>query len=193
MEIRKLRKNDNFEEVAKLIYLTDPYIYPYWFNNNIEEGMQVLSEMIKMPTIFNYKNCLVALKEDKIIGLVVYATNKSDNSCLQELKKYNLNYEYTITNYVEPLNNYIKPNYVYISNVCVLPENRRHKVGTHLMNYLIKNNSNKVLNLHVLKNNVLAIKLYKKFNFQKIENLKGFSGYRKRKPEILFMERKKTI
>ena len=38
MQIRKAEKNDNFEDIGELIYLTDPYIYPYWFNNNIEES-----------------------------------------------------------------------------------------------------------------------------------------------------------
>ena len=37
LEIRKAKQTDNLNEIAKLIYLTDPYIYPYWFNkNNLE-------------------------------------------------------------------------------------------------------------------------------------------------------------
>ena len=38
MEIRKLSIKDDFEQVGELIYLTDPYIYPYWFQDNIDEA-----------------------------------------------------------------------------------------------------------------------------------------------------------
>ena len=36
---RKAKESDNLDEIATLIYETDPYIYPYWFNNSVEEAI----------------------------------------------------------------------------------------------------------------------------------------------------------
>ena len=33
MEFRKANEDDNLEEIAELLYLTDQYIYPYWFGS----------------------------------------------------------------------------------------------------------------------------------------------------------------
>ena len=71
--------NDNFEEIAELIYQTNPYIYPYWFNNNINEGITKLKESqvimkdgqnkIDFETVLNLNNKILyiqmMLKEEK--------------------------------------------------------------------------------------------------------------------------------
>lgn len=36
--LRRAKKDDNMEDIARLIYETDPYIYPFWFNNDIAEN-----------------------------------------------------------------------------------------------------------------------------------------------------------
>ena len=77
MIIRKLKKSDNLKQAAKLIYLTDPYIYPYWFEDNIEKGIQTLTQMLQEPTIFSYKNCIAAIVNKQVVGLIVYVTKNS--------------------------------------------------------------------------------------------------------------------
>ena len=57
--IRKLLPGDDRLRVAELIYLTDEYIYPSWFDSE-EEAFRVLSEMISLDTIYNDKNITVA-------------------------------------------------------------------------------------------------------------------------------------
>ena len=72
IDLRRAKADDNFEELAKLIYDTDPYIYPYWFEcleNCIEELPKLLKEN---NFIFNINNLYIAIDEitNKIAGLV---------------------------------------------------------------------------------------------------------------------------
>ena len=54
---RRAEKDDNMEEIAKLIYDTDPYIYPYWFDNDINKCIEFFrKEMLEEGFIFNYKS-----------------------------------------------------------------------------------------------------------------------------------------
>ena len=65
--IRGLKENDDYLQVAKLIYLTDPYIYPYWFRD-IDEGKRVIAEMIRLPTLYRQENITVAVTPDGFIA-----------------------------------------------------------------------------------------------------------------------------
>ncbi len=40
--LRRARSDDNMEDIARLIYQTDPYIYSFWFHNNEDEAVNVL-------------------------------------------------------------------------------------------------------------------------------------------------------
>ncbi|MGN0812648.1 MAG: GNAT family N-acetyltransferase [Candidatus Coproplasma sp.] len=69
--IRKMAAGDDLEQVARLIYLTDPYIYPNWFDS-MEDGVKVIREMIELPTLYNRENITVAVLPDGFIaGMVV--------------------------------------------------------------------------------------------------------------------------
>ena len=62
IDLRRAKAYDNFEELAKFIYDTEPYIYPFWFNNNVEEAKKVLAEYIAKPGfISNYEICILHL------------------------------------------------------------------------------------------------------------------------------------
>ena len=41
---RRAQKDDNMEEIAKLLYQTDPYIYPYWFDNDEDKCVGFLKD-----------------------------------------------------------------------------------------------------------------------------------------------------
>jgi len=69
--VRGLRADDDLTQVAKLIYLTDPYIYPNWFDD-MESGIKVIREMILLPTLYNKDNITVAVQNDGFIaGMLV--------------------------------------------------------------------------------------------------------------------------
>ena len=50
---RKLTLKDDLTQVGRLIYLTDPYIFPYLFDSDIEAAARVFAEMVKGDTIYN--------------------------------------------------------------------------------------------------------------------------------------------
>ena len=65
LKFRRAKETDNMEEIASLIYQTDPYIYPFWFNNNEREAIEVLSrELMQEGCIFYYENIYVAFDKD---------------------------------------------------------------------------------------------------------------------------------
>lgn len=71
IKIRKFQEGDDLDQIAKLIYLTDPYIYPNWFDS-LKDGQKVLREMINLPTLYNKENITIAQASDGVIaGIVV--------------------------------------------------------------------------------------------------------------------------
>ena len=66
---------------------------------------------------------------------------------------------------------------VNILNIVVNPEYRRNKIGTYLMNNMLRSLCNKNIEniiLEVNVNNISAINLYKKFNFEIINLRKKY-------------------
>ena len=69
--VRKMLQTDDKYRVAELIYETDPYIYPYWFDS-VSDGARVIKEMIDLPTLYNIENVRVAVTEyGEIAGMAV--------------------------------------------------------------------------------------------------------------------------
>ena len=102
---RRAKKDDNFMEIAELIYETDPYIYPFWFNNDLDEAKKFLSKKInEKGFIFHYENIYVAYDTtiDKIIGIIC-ALDKSVNLDYNygEIEKINSNYKITVNKYIK--------------------------------------------------------------------------------------------
>ena len=78
--IRKATVSDNFLQIAKLIYLSDIYIFPYWFSSE-DEGIKVIADMMKKDdTMFSYKHCLIAETGGEIVGAINYFDINSDIS-----------------------------------------------------------------------------------------------------------------
>lgn len=70
--VRQMQDGDDLTQVAKLIYETDPYVYPNWFDC-IEDGIKVLREMIELPTVYSKKYITVAQASDGTIAGIVVA------------------------------------------------------------------------------------------------------------------------
>lgn len=76
----------------------------------------------------------------------------------------------------------IEINYIFVKE-----EYRRKKIASKLLSYLIENNLNKEnITLEVNINNINAINLYKKFNFNEIAIRKNYYG----NSDGILMERK---
>lgn len=190
MKIRYATENDDFNVLARLMYETDRYIYPYWFEENKDEGIKVIAELMKQEnTSFYYKKCLVAEIDGKIVGMLVYFNKECplDFKYSKIIDK-NFNYNYTLTKYFIPLEKSVEENETYVAGIRVDDLFTRRGIAEALLRYLFKilpKNSN--VTLDVLVKNTPALKLYQKVGFEIVEAYNGFNGYRKRRPPCYSM------
>lgn len=171
--IRKANQEDNFADIAQLIYETDEYIYPYWFHDSVEEARKVLPSLMKEEGFFfNYKSIYVAIDKNtnKIVGFVCIVepeTNLDYN--YEELINSCRSYEFTIKNYIMKLIEEIKELQLpYISNVCVNKEYRGRKIAQTMLNKILEEKKpyyRKFL-LDCLKDNPSALRVYQKLGFE---------------------------
>lgn len=194
--IRHATSTDDFLEIAKCLYLTDPYIYPTAFGSDIDKASSAITKLInREECLFNYKSIYIATMEGKICGVLLY---NEYGSCWDTDIYYNLIKEYISDKerFVYAANNYFidcskKPKYGYIDIValCVLPEYRRMSVSSSLLKTFIEEKSGNTLTLDVLADNSTAIHTYKKFGFSITNNYKGFGFTEETRPDCYHMVR----
>lgn len=183
MEIRFASTDDDKNHLAKLIYNVDPYIYPYWFSNNEEEGVRTLSKLLDdESSIFYYKNCIVAKEGNEFIGIFSFIPANSNFS--RDYSKYDVNFEshHVIQYYILDVINNLMPDDVCVVGLFVDPKYRRKHIATKMFNFLFNNIPAKTFSLEVLANNNAALHLYNKFSFEIAKTYRGYNGYKKRKP-----------
>lgn len=104
--IRRANFNDDLERIAELIYKTDAFIYPYWFEN-IDNCISILPDFFKVPHfIFNLNNIDVAVDGDNNEILGIICSYKNDDNLdfdYTELENYNERFRFTIENYIKKL------------------------------------------------------------------------------------------
>ena len=64
IEYRKANQNDNLEKLAELIYIVDPYIYPYWFSNLQNCKNELTNLILDEGFIFNINTTYVAVNKN---------------------------------------------------------------------------------------------------------------------------------
>ena len=196
LTIRKATLEDDLKRIAELLYKTDPYIYPYWFET-LERCKEELPELIKLDNfLFGIENLYVAIdNESDLIAGIVCAIDKNAELDFDytKLKRKNDRYEFTIENYILPLIEEVDDaEYVYISNVCVHEEYRGKHIGNRMLKKIIEHYRENLANtivLDVIENNHSAVKLYKNLGFsQDGELYKGFSAPDTIKPNVFSMK-----
>lgn len=166
LEIRPLTLSDNLESVAELIYITDKYIYPTWFKT-LNHAKTILPYIMTKKCIYNYKNILIAVVDEKIVGALVYLDSFPENNYL-EIKRAYQESKLSIDTNFEHVNQYylntLKDSLFGRNIVClaVLPEYRHKHIATYLLNSI----KEKKQSLAVVKDNHIALELYKKCGFQ---------------------------
>lgn len=196
---RKAKKTDNMDDIATLIYQTDPYIYPYWFQNDLNKAKEFLGKNIKEPGfVFNYKNLFFAYDttSKKIVGLIVSLDKNTDFEF--DYEKYirsNKNHKVTINKYVkECIKDVVENDDLYIMNCTVLEECRGKKIGTRLLRTFIKGMEREgyeSFRLDCLLHNLRAKNLYHSFGFKEMEEVTGFNGYSDKDVEVVVFKRHK--
>lgn len=196
---RRAKKSDNFMEIAELIYETDPYIYPFWFNNNLDAAKKFLVEkMSERGFIFHYENIYVAYDTtiDKIIGMICALDKSVDlNYDYSAMEKINSNYKITVNKYIKGvIDEVINNDFLYLSNVCIDTDYRGKKIGTKLLGYYISQMEKagfEKFALDCLLHNLRAKNLYHRLGFVEIAEVVGFDGTDDSKVEVVSMLRKK--
>lgn len=199
IEFRRATENDNFFEIAELIYKTDDYIYPFWFDNNIETAKNVLNNLIGVEGfIFNYNNLYIAYDKstNHIIGILC-GLDRTENFeyDYSQLENINKNSDFTVKKYLKVLVTEVKENdFLYISNLCIDNQYRGRQIGTKLLGYFLtqmeKAGYDKFA-LDCLLHNLRAKNLYHSFGFKEMKEIVGFDGTDESKVEVVFMLRKK--
>ena len=198
IELRRANKDDNMEELAKLVYNTDPYIYPFWFDNNEEKAIEVLKKLIREKGfIYNYENMYIAY--DKTTGHIVGLVNAIDYTTdldydYTNLINTNTNYKFVVENYIYELIKLVKDEHtMYVVNCCVNKELRGKRIGTVLLGNFIKNMENagfEKIEFDCLLHNVRAKNLYHSLGFKEMYTGIGFNGTENPTyPEIVYFKR----
>ena len=186
MEIRRARASDNFREIAELIYETDKFIYPNLATSK-SEAIDIIIDMIKSRTIYNYKNCLIAIENSCIVGLICYTQKTSVKNCYDKWLSSDNKLKHVIENYILKCEEELKESEIAFTCVCVKAEYRRRKIASRLIQYMFHLFPNRYFYLYTLKQNFAAINLYQSMGFETIKEQKGYNYYYKRKPIIYLM------
>ena len=199
IDLRRANKDDNFEEIASLIYQTDPYIYPFWFKGGVEEAKKVLPKYIAEPGfICYYENCYIAYDKTTghIVGLICaidYTTNLDYD--YTELSNTNDEYAFVVKNYIKLLIDEVNENKsMYIVNCCVDKSVRSKRIGSVMLGNFIKlmeKAGYDTIEFDCLLHNVRAKNLYHSLGFKEMYTGIGFNGTENPTyPEIVFFKRK---
>jgi len=197
---RRAKKEDNIEEIAKLIYDTDPYIYPYWFENDENKCVEFIKKHYHNEGfIFNYNNLYVAYDTtiDKIVGLIC-AIDKSVNLeyDYESILKINTHYEKTIKKYIKAVLDEVKEfdeTTISIPNVCIDKHLRGKNIGTKLLGYFISQMEKagyEKFALDCLLHNLQAKNLYHGLGFREMKLISGFSGDDTKIEVVSFLRKK---
>ena len=179
---RKATPADSAAMIAKLIHLTDPYIYPTICKDPCDPvWIDLIGECLKAPdNIFNIENISVVLFKDRIVGIAcVIPCGKPlkfiENIHLPESVRHKL--QPSIAGYFTPL---IAESMEFagynITNICVDKQHRGNGVGALLMSYCLATYGTKPIHLDVVAANEAAIHLYKRMGFFIENEYLGFSG-----------------
>lgn len=198
---RRANLDDDLNKIAELIYKTDPYIYPFWFNNDIEEAKKYLVSLMKKDgNLFNINNFYIAFDTTykKIVGIICAVDKSVDlDYKFRDDMKINERYDFTIKNYILEIQDIAKSSkkdLLYISNVCVIDDHRGKRIGSHLIGFFISHMEHAGYNefeLDCLLHNLRAKNLYHSMGFKEMKEVVGFDGTDHSTVEVVNFLRKK--
>ena len=170
-------KEEEIKAVGRLIYHTDPYVYPDFFVD-INTAEKVAKGLLNTNNVYNYKNILVGRINGEIAGfLTILDSYPSDNH--KEMEKAFLSsigylpkkFEKVMEGYFDTLSS----GWVgtQILSLSVLPEYRRLGVAKKMLNSLPKG---KTYSLACVKDNKVARHLYERCGFEYSYEYPGYTG-----------------
>ena len=179
-----------YADIAKLIYETDPYIYPAMFG----EGRKGKKNAVKiLPTVietgkdrmFTKSNLYVLLDKKRIIGLILWNGKNlswSSKTLLETAKKAGIRLNEDNISLVQK--EYLDARYlsegedkedISLINICVRKSCRGRGAGTFMLRNFLYDHNGETAELAVLADNNRAVNLYYRLGF--IENGKETEGF----------------
>ena len=167
--VRGYRDGDDMMQIAKLIYLTDPYIYPWWFDT-IEDGQKVIAEMIKLPTLYAKENLTVAVTNDGFIAGIVVGRN---TPFCEDKAHINSAFEHAGIKRDERTDRIYTDYYAkmgdasdgfYIANIAVDEEYRRRGIAASMIEYVL--HDKELCSLESVIANAGSWRLYQRLGFK---------------------------
>lgn len=172
---------DHGEAIGKLLYYTDPYIYPDAFGSAEKAKIIFPYMMKKHKGIFSSENIYVAELDNTVVGIIIAfdfesISNVSYLDISRQLIDVPTKFNMVCTEYFEKIPSYAEPNTAYILALSVLSKYRACGVGQRLLQEVQEVFSYHSLKLHVLVSNTSAIRLYKRNGFYIREIESGYSS-----------------
>jgi len=195
--IRTAQKEDNIYEIARCIYLTDPYIYPAAFGNDQGKAINAITSIIgTQNSLFDLKNIVVASLDNRICGIVVYNKEGAvwEKDWLYEnIREYIPDKKYFFKaseKYFEEAAFKPQLQELKIISCCVLPGFRNMGIGKRLVEWISDTYPDYTETLDVLANNLAAVRLYQECGYEIVEQYKGFSIDEDTRPDCYHMLKK---
>lgn len=201
LTIRPARPYDNTDEIARLIYLTDPLIYPGWFRGCDEsEPSATLTRLIMSPgSIFYWGHLTLATvrptpdsNKEQIVALLntlESPTSRHDYD-YKRFKDQSPIFRDVIERYVEPLHLQARtsPDGTIIGvNLCTHPDYLHLGIARHLLRTFIElayAQGYSTIEAECPCNNDTTLSLYHSFNFYVTSHLIGYAAPGETPPDI---------
>lgn len=176
--------NDNYIQLAQLIYRTDVYIYPCIFENE-DDAVTVIVNLLKsnLDTMFSKSNCFVAVTPDEnIVGLIlwkkgpliwdaIHLKKQAKKNGIELSPHFGLVKQAYFSSYEENA-----PDQISLINVSVDQTIQGCGVGTTMMVRFVQAHKTEKMELFVLADNDPAIHLYREHaQFKEFDKIQGFS------------------
>lgn len=197
--------DEQYKEIANLIYDTDGYIFPALFenNDNPRKAAEIaISYVLKMEKdrMYNKENLFVCFEGEKVVGMILWCYgvidwNYNDFIASSQQVEVNLSYDSVVgvndtlwgreySGHKSDLTDTIT-----LIHVCVDSLKRGTGVGSFMLREFVSIYGENDMELSVLKDNKPAISLYRNNGFAKISEYFGFSTS-ELKPVCYIMQRK---
>ena len=166
------------EDIGRLIYYTDPYVYPAFYDNDIEMAKKSAKSLLCRDTLFNHKNIKVGRIDGKVAGFMVILTKYPKNNKNEMIEAFKETFGKLTPRFDEVMEGYFDTlDYewegIQIMSLAVLPEYRKMRVATKMLNYLPSKNT---YSLACVKDNLKARELYRKCGYEFKFEYPGFTG-----------------
>ena len=166
--------------IARLIYDTDPYIYPAMCS--AAEAEKIIPYLLSAGTdsMFCKQNLFVTRLNNNVVGVIlwhngplVWEQKAFIESCNSQSIRIAPTFEQVAREY---LSTYDQPTAdISIINVCVDASVRGSGIGTEMLKTFIARHKSESMELVSLTENTIAIDLYKRFSFEILREEDGFS------------------